>query len=127
MGLFPFHPLLSNRIYSSSNLVSESDNHYSIELEAVGFVADEIEVQATEHELRISSPQLSTPEDLSLVHRELFSSGVRRNFRFRNAIDPDAITAELHNGLLILTLPKKAPRRVDVSVNIGVSSQPQDV
>lgn len=117
MGLFPFHPLRSNRFQPSSNQITENETSYTIELDAVGVAPDNISVNATENELHISAEATSLAHDLTLIHREHLSTGLNQKFRFRNSIDADHIEAELHNGLLSLKVPKKEARRIAVTVN----------
>jgi HSP20 family protein len=123
MGLFPQHPLLSNRVFSNAHRFVEHSENYHIELEAVGILSDDIEIHATENELNIKSPKPELAGGLKPIHRERIHAGLRQKFRFRNAIDPDTISAELNNGLLILTVPKKEPRQVPVSVVRPASEQ----
>lgn len=123
MGFFPHHPLLSNRVFSNAYRLVEHPENYHIELDAVGLLSDNIEIHATENELHVKSPKPNLAENLTLVHRERINSDLRQKFRFRNAIDADGISAELNNGLLILTVPKKEPRRVHVSVGLSDSEE----
>jgi HSP20 family protein len=38
-----------------------------------------------------------------------------RSFRFANDIEPERINAEFNDGVLTITVPKTAPRRIDVT------------
>lgn len=123
MGFFPQHPFLSNRVFTNANRLVERPENYHVELDAVGILSDDIEIHATENELLVTSPKPELAEGLTMIHKERINSGLRQRFRFRNAIDVDAISADLTNGLLILTVPKKEPRRVHVSVGLTSSEQ----
>ena len=124
MGLFPHHPLLSNRVFSNAHRLVEHPENYHIELEAVGLLSDDIEIHATENEIHIKSHNPELAEGLKSIHREHVHSGIRQKFRFRSAIDPETISADLKNGLLTLTVPKKAPQRVHITVTKASSELP---
>ena len=127
MGLFPHHPFLSNRVFSSAHQLVEHPENYQIEIEAVGFLSDDIEIHATENELTVKSHKPELAKDLKPIHQEQTFSEMRHKFRFRSAIDPDTISADLNNGLLTLMVPKKEPQRVHISVGTKPSENPVSI
>lgn len=116
MGLLPLHPLFSHRFVSNSRPIKEWENHYIIELDAVGIHPEAIEINATDNELHISAKPIETESERTLLHQERISEGVNQRFRFRNSIDVDLIEADLEHGLLRLLVPKKAARRIAVTL-----------
>ena len=120
MGLLPLHPLLSHRFLSSSNQIKERNNRYIIELDAVGFNPDDIEINATDNELHISAKTEAHSQERTLIHRERLNSGINQKFRFRSSIDSEQITAELKHGLLRVIVPKKEARRIAINLQNDV-------
>ena len=119
MGLLPLHPLFSHRFVSNSRPIKEWDNHYIIELDAVGIHPEAIEINATDNELHISAKPADLRKDRTLLHQERITDGINQKFRFRNSIDVDQIEADLEHGLLRLLVPKKAARRIAVNLQSG--------
>ncbi len=86
-----------------------------------GVTQDQLEVQLEANRLTIrGTPALSDPTDLRLVHRERGPRRYERTFVLSDTIDAQAISAQLTNGVLRLTLPRKdavAPRKIAVRAN----------
>ena len=123
MGLIPLHPLFSHRFVSNSSPIKEWENHYIIELDAVGIHPDAIEINATDNELHISAKPTDLKQDRILLHQERITKGINQRFRFRSSIDLDQIEADLDHGLLRLIVPKKAARRIAVNLQSGDRTQ----
>ncbi|APX94639.1 heat-shock protein [Halomonas sp. 1513] len=56
--------------------------------------------------------QLSMPEGLTALHAEVSGQRFARRFTLSHEIDSEAISAQLDNGVLTVTLPKKDSHRV---------------
>jgi len=56
------------------------------------------------------------PEGYSVLHTEYETGDFERSFTVSDEIDANAISASVRNGMLTLTLPKRAPdkRRIEV-------------
>ena len=64
--------------------------------------------------------QLGLPQDMSPSHVEVQLSRFRRTFTLSKELDADKVSAELHNGVLRVRIPKAEhaqPRRIQVQVN----------
>jgi HSP20 family protein len=98
--------------------VLERADAYVVELELPGLERDDLVVQAHEDEVVVRGARRPSaggrPEAFHRLERR--HGPFARSFRFPAAIDPAGIVAELHEGVLRLTLPKRvAPsRRVEV-------------
>ncbi len=62
---------------------------------------------------------IALPEGLQPLHAEVRSQSYRRSFALSSELDPDAISANLKDGVLELRIPRRAgtrARRIEVQV-----------
>ena len=100
--------------------VYETADRYVLTAEVPGLVRDQIELAVEQNRLTIrGSRPAGTPEG-SRRHYHQVERGhgsFARTFEFADDIATDAISADLHDGILTVTLPKvppPAPRRIAV-------------
>jgi len=100
----------------------ENDDALSVELEIPGVEADQIEISVVDNELsiKVERPKLEA-EEIKYHRRERAAGGFGRVVRLPADVDADRVQAELHNGVLTITLPRaesERPRKIEVtSVN----------
>ena len=90
--------------------------------ELSGLTRDQIDIHAEEHRITIRGERAAGPSGADVpceqFHRVERGHGrFSRAFALPEAIDVDAVSAELKDGLLTVTLPKaaaRAARRIDV-------------
>jgi HSP20 family protein len=98
--------------------VVEHAEAYLVELDLPGLERDDVVVQAHEDEVLVRGERRpaagARPEAFHRLERH--HGPFTRSFRFPAAIDPAGVVAELHEGVLRLTLPKRLapPRKVEV-------------
>lgn len=111
----------SNGTWSPSVDVSETETEIVFTAELPGFEKDEIDISVKEGRLSISGEREFTEEKETKYHRvERWYGKFRRSFLLPKSADAEKISANLKNGVLTLTLPKKEeakPRQITVSVN----------
>ena len=97
---------------------TETEDAYVVRVEVPGVRKDQLNVQVTDRELTITG-EISETED---GHRRRRSSRRTGQFEYRTMlpgdIKPDQVKAELHDGVLSITLPKAEeakPNRVQIS------------
>ncbi len=104
--------------------VVETDKAYVIEAELAGYTQKEVEVNVDKHVLKLSSAKQSNPEESkdqtskSLV-RERYYRAFERSFSLPEDIDESSIEGEFSDGVLSITLPKKAevqPKSIEVKI-----------
>ena len=92
-----------------------------IRLEVAGIDAEDIDITVEDHTLTISGSR----EDMSLSEgdrfhrREIFTGEFKRTLNLPDALDADEIKAKAENGILEITIPRRAevlPRKVKVDV-----------
>ena len=98
--------------------IREDDNNVIVEAELPGFKKDEVEVTMEQGVLTINAQRKHEEhkgEEQHLTERRF--TRVTRSFRLPTPVDENDVKAELDNGILRLTLPKREevkPRRIEV-------------
>ena len=112
---------LTNKTWSPSVDVSETETEVIFTAEFPGFEKDEIDISVNDGRLSISAERQFTEEKDTKHHRvERWYGKFYRSFLLPKSADAEKISANLKNGVLTLTLPKKEeakPRQIPVSVN----------
>lgn len=112
---------LTNKTWSPSVDVSETEAEIIFTAEFPGFEKDEIDISVNEGRLSISGERTFTEEKDTKRHRvERWHGKFYRSFLLPKSADAEKISANLKNGVLTVTLPKKEeakPRQIPVSVN----------
>ena len=92
--------------------ITEKDGVYTLSAELPGFSKDDISIDLEKDILTIKAERSSESDDeeenRSYVRRERWYGAYSRSFNVKN-IDTDAIRAAYNDGVLTLTMPKKAP------------------
>lgn len=97
-----------------------SSDNVVVETEIPGYRREDIEVLATRDTLTVQGRRESgSPEIGRTIHRERVATEFARSITLPAPIDPEAVQAQLINGILTVTLPlaeEARPRRVQVRV-----------
>jgi len=96
----------------------EDDDNVYVEAEMPGFERDEINVTLEDGILNIAAERKNEEEKGTRHLTERRYTQVRRSFSLPTAVDDAKVGAKLENGLLHLTLPKRAevkPRRIKIA------------
>ena len=98
--------------------VEETDDAYMVEAELPGVKRDDVQVEVSGGVLTITG-EFKERERTGILRRRTRRTG---RFEFRTtlptAVDSDAISASLHDGVLAVKVPKAAeakPRRVEIT------------
>ena len=112
---------LTNRTWSPSVDVSETETEVIFTAEFPGCEKDEMDISVNEGLLSISGERQFTEKKETKHHRvERWYGKFHRSFVLPKSADAEKISANLKNGVLTVTLPKKEeakPRQIPVSVN----------
>lgn len=94
--------------FPPTNLL-ENGNGYLLECQLPGYSMEDIDLTMENNTLTIKGTNKSAmPEEASLHRQERHFGSFNRSFTLPSAIDVEAITAKLSNGLLLVNLPKAA-------------------
>ena len=90
--------------------VTETDQAYLVKAEMPGMKKEDIKVSIHGDEVSISAERKSEQErqEGNVVCRERFQGRMYRSFTLPQYVDEDNASATCHDGILELTLPKKA-------------------
>ena len=101
--------------------VYETDDRYVIAAELPGLARDQIELALEDSRLTIRGQRIDrTASSGNVIHFHQVERGhgaFARTFEFGSKIDTEAVSADLTNGVLTITLPKAAPlpaRKIEV-------------
>jgi HSP20 family protein len=97
----------------------ETDDAFVLTAELPGLRRSEIDIQAEESRIVIRGERTSSQVSCEQYHRVERGHGrFSRSFMLPEPIDVEAVTADLKDGVLTVTLPKargRGARRIDVS------------
>ncbi len=91
--------------------VKENANAYTVHAEMPGVAKEDIHVEIDGNRVSISGEvrrENLEKDGERLVHSERYFGSVARSFTLANEIDDDQSEAHFENGVLTLTLPKRA-------------------
>jgi HSP20 family protein len=99
--------------------VYETPARYIVTAELPGLTREQIELAVQDNRLTIRGVRPSAGPETAARHYhqvERAHGSFQRTFEFADAVDRDAISADLRQGVLTVTLPKVAspPRRIEV-------------
>ena len=124
-----FNDIWSDWGVSSSKIppvdIFETSKAYVLEAELAGYKKDEVQVNVDKHVLRLTSSKKSekVPEGKKALVRERYYKEFERSFSLPEDIDEEAIEGEFTDGILTVTLPKKAlaqPKKIEVKIKENV-------
>jgi HSP20 family protein len=98
--------------------VFDDGEHYRVVADMPGLRTEDLEVEVTEDGLAVrGARKLDVPEGYSVHRRERESLQLARSFTFPTKLDPENVNATLSQGVLTITLGKRAdakPRSISV-------------
>ena len=104
--------------------VRERDNSYEVDIDSPGFKKDEISVELKDGYLTINAAKGldkdQKDKDGSYIRRERYAGSMTRSFFVGNGITKEEIHAKYENGILMLSVPKKAAKAVENNHYISI-------
>jgi HSP20 family molecular chaperone IbpA len=103
--------------YSPRVDIWETDEELVLYADLPGVTHDDLDIHFENRELRIHGKVCPRHSDIKFLYGEYGIGDFYRTFTIGESIDAEKISAELHNGVLTLHLPKTAkvkPRRIEV-------------
>ena len=99
----------------------ENDDTFVVRCDLPGVEKDNLDITVSGNALTIKGEKQDSSEqkDGRYYRRESWSGSFQRTITVPETVDPNAINAEMKNGVLTLTLPKKEdvkPRQITVDV-----------
>ena len=95
----------------SNESIFETPDAYVIRLDLPGFDKPEVALKVTDRQLRLTA---------EATEKRSFAGKVDRQWKLGAKADPSAITANLENGILEISIPKAepvTPETIDININ----------
>lgn len=99
----------------------ERDEEYTATVDLPGFEREDITIEVTDDELRIDTEYEEVideaPADGRYIRHERRSGATRRSLHLPEGIDRDGVRAQMTNGVLTVTMPKReieAGRQIEI-------------
>jgi len=94
--------------------VAEQDNAYVVNAELPGYKKEDIQIEidgarvSITAEAKVQAEAKDGDKAEKVVYSERYTGKAVRSFELQSEIDQDAASAKYEDGILVLTLPKKA-------------------
>ncbi len=100
--------------------VHENDHFIKLYAELPGVNQDDLSITIDKNNLLLeATATIDAPTEMDVVYAEFQVANFKRSFSLSNELDTDNVEAQLTNGILELTIPKKEitkPRKIEVKV-----------
>lgn len=102
----------------------ETASEFVLTAELPGLARDQVQIQAEENRILVRGERATAPGGQAATSCEQYHrverghGGFSRTFTLPDPIDVDGVTADLHDGVLTVTMPKmrgRGARHIDVS------------
>jgi HSP20 family protein len=109
--------------FSPKTDVYEEDDHILLEMDIPGFHQEDLNITVENNVLTVSGERKPDEERKQdrYQRNERFFGSFSRTFTLPATVDPDHIEAKYENGVLYLTMPKKAeakPRQIKIGAPV---------
>lgn len=99
----------------------ERDEEFVTTVDLPGFERDDVEIEVTDHTLRIEAEHEESLEEESgqFLRRERSHETVHRSIQLPDDVDKEDVKARMKNGVLTITLPKtevEESRTIDIEI-----------
>ena len=105
--------------------VRETENGYEVDIDLPGFKKDEISAELKDGYLTISAAKGLDKDEQDkksgkYIRRERYAGSMSRSFQVGEDISQNDVHAKYENGILRLSLPKKAAEKIEHNNNIAI-------
>ncbi len=106
-----FKPMFFEESRDLRTDIKESDDSYELELEMPGYAKDEIKISLENGYLTVNAEKHKKEDGKKYLRREI-SESTSRSYYVGTDVKREQIKAKFENGMLLLTVPKAAPKSV---------------
>ena len=104
--------------------VRETEKTYELDIDLPGFKKDEIQVQLKDGYLVLSAAKGLDKDEKdkegNYIRRERYAGSMCRSFYVGDAVSEEDIHAKYEDGILKLSVPKKAPEKIEKDGYIAI-------
>lgn len=113
-------PVASEVTYLPAVDVAETETGYTILADVPGAQKDSVQVTYEEGVVTLKAEGTTRSENAKaqMIHREFRAAAYERAFRVGEDVDAEKISAEISNGVLKVSLPKRASTKKTIAVSV---------
>ena len=104
--------------------VREHDDCYEVDVDLPGFKKEEISLSLENGYLTISAAKgldhEKTTKHGKVIRQERYAGAMQRSFYVGDQLTNEDVTAKFENGVLMLTIPKKEPKKLPDRKTIAI-------
>ena len=104
--------------------IKEMNNGYELIVDLPGFKKDEVQVQLKDGYLTISAAKGLDKDEQdkrgNYIRRERYAGSTSRSFYVGDGVKNDEVHAKFENGVLKLSIPKKAAQEIEADKYISI-------
>ena len=104
--------------------VKDAGDHYELEMEMPGVEKENIKAELKDGYLTITAQQNTNKDEKdkegNYIRRERYAGTLSRSFYVGDAVSEEDIHAKYEDGILKLSVPKKAPKAVEKNGYIAI-------
>ena len=102
--------------------IKETDDQYLLSIDLPGFKKEDVKIHLKDGYLNISAESKSEEEDNSgkYLRRERYTGSMTRSCYVGEDLTEEDVKAKFGNGVLTLSLPKEAPKKIEEPKYIAI-------
>ncbi len=109
-----FRPVFYDEQGALRTNIKETDTNYELEVEMPGYSKDQIKVALDSGYLTVSAQKEQREEDKDKHYiRKEITESCSRSYYVGDYVTEDSVKAKYENGILSLTVPKSAPKKIE--------------
>ena len=105
--------------------ITEKDGYYTLDMELPGCKKEDIHLELKDGYLNVSAARNANKDEKdakgSLVRQERYSGTFSRSFYVGDDVEPEQVSAKFEDGILKLTVPKKAEKKLPEQSSIQIN------
>ena len=123
--MFPFTGNYTTADYDLMKTdVKDAGDHYELEMEMPGVEKENIKAELKDGYLTVTAQQNTNKDEKdkegNYIRRERYAGTLSRSFYVGDAVSEEDIHAKYEDGILKLSVPKKAPKAVEKNGYIAI-------
>ena len=102
--------------------IKETDDQYVLAIDLPGFKKEDVKIHLKDGYLNVSASSQNEEEekDGKYLRRERYTGSMTRSFFVGKGLTEEDVKAKFGNGVLTLSLPKEAPKKIEEPKYIAI-------
>lgn len=102
--------------------IKETDDQYVLAIDLPGFKKEDVKIHLKDGYLNVSASSQNEEEekDGKYLRRERYTGSMTRSFYVGKGLTEEDVKAKFGNGVLTLSLPKEAPKKIEEPKYIAI-------